>query len=164
MSLPRRIYVWHIIKETIPLIHPILNQWLDIYQHNIPTTSPLINAEEKWEKRKGDDLKSKDKDSNTGGTAGVHVEDTTTTEESIAPSRGASIGTHVLETNQQSFRLLRTVDDILGAHPMDGNEFWGNTNPGDVSIDTANSKEIMVESHITELHTHKHKEPVPPEL
>ena len=33
----------------MPLIHPISNKWLDIYQHNIPTTSPLINTEKKME-------------------------------------------------------------------------------------------------------------------
>ena len=31
-------------QGTIPLVHPISNQWLDIYQHNMPTTSPLINV------------------------------------------------------------------------------------------------------------------------
>ena len=37
-------------------------------------------------KGKRDDPKSKDKDSNTGGTAGAHVEDTTTIENTKAPS------------------------------------------------------------------------------
>ena len=32
----------------------------------------------KKDKKKGDDLKSKDKDSNTGGPAGAHIGDTTT--------------------------------------------------------------------------------------
>ena len=36
--------------------------------------------------------KSEDKDSNTAGTVGAHVEDTPPTEESIAPSGEASIG------------------------------------------------------------------------
>ena len=36
--------------------------------------------------------------------------------------------------------------------------------PGDVSIDTANSKEIMVVSYITEQNTHKYQGPIPPEL
>ena len=49
MKLLRRIYVWHVLKETIPLIHLILKQWLDICQHNIPTTRPLINVEAKRE-------------------------------------------------------------------------------------------------------------------
>ena len=37
---------------------------------------------------------------------------------------------------------------------MNNDDFWGNANPIDVSIDTANSEEMMVGSHITELHTH----------
>ena len=47
---------------------------------------------------------------------------------------------------------------------MNDDDFWGSTNPSDVSIGTTNSDEIMAESHITELHTHKCEEPVPPEL
>ena len=47
---------------------------------------------------------------------------------------------------------------------MNDDDFWGGTNPNDVSIDTTNSEEMMVGSHITELHTHKYEEPVPPEL
>ena len=49
---------------------------------------------------------------------------------------------------------------------MNDNDFWGGTNPGDVSIDTTNSEEMMAGSHIIELHTHTHKykESVPPEL
>ena len=63
-----------------------------------------------------------------------------------------------LETNEQSSPLSRTVEEILGAHPMNDDDFWGGTNPGDVSIDTTNSKEMMVGSHITDLHTHEYKE------
>ena len=58
-------------------------------------------GDKKWDKRKGDELKVEDKDSNTGDTFGAHVEDITTTEESTAPSRGPSIGAHVSETNVQ---------------------------------------------------------------
>ena len=47
---------------------------------------------------------------------------------------------------------------------MSDDKFWGGTNPGDVSIDTVNSKTMMTGSHITELHTHKCEEPVPPKL
>ena len=97
-------------------------------------------------------------------TTGAHVEDTTITKESIPPSRGASIGAHVLETNQESSRPSSTVDGILGAHPMDGDEFLGNNNPGDVSIDTANRKEMMIGSHITKQHTCVYKGPNQPEL
>ena len=126
----------------------------------------LINAKTKKEiKKKGDDSKSEDKDSNTGSTAGAHVEDTTTTEESTAPSRAPSIGAHVSETNVQLFRSPRTMEEILGAHLMnDDDDFWGITNPTGVLIDTANSEEMMVGSHITEFHTHKHEEPVTTEL
>ena len=46
-------------------------------------------------KEKGGDPKSEDKDSNTGGTAGAHVEDTTTNEDTTAPSGGAYLGAHV---------------------------------------------------------------------
>ena len=80
------------------------------------------------------------------------------------PSGGASIDAHVSETNVQSSRPSRTVEKILGAHPMNDDDFWGDTNPSDVSIDTTNSEEMMAGSHITELHTHKYEEPVPPEL
>ena len=113
---------------------------------------------------KGDDPKSKDKDSNTGDTVGTHVRDGAPTEESTAPSGGASIGAQVLETNVQSSRPSRTVEEILGAHPMNDDDFLGNTNSSDVSVDTTNSKEMMAGSNITELHTHRYKEPVPPEL
>ena len=103
-----------------------------------------------------------DKDSNTGDTVGAYVGDTTTTEESTTPSGGASIGNHLSETNVQSSRPSRTVKEILGAHPMNNDNFWGGTNPGDVSIDTTNSKEMMAGSHMTELYTHKYEESVPP--
>ena len=47
---------------------------------------------------------------------------------------------------------------------MNDDDFWGGTNPSDVSIDTANSRKMMAGSHIKEQHTHKYEEPVPPEL
>ena len=61
---------------------------------------------------------TEDKDSNTGGTAGAHVEDTTTNENTTAPSGGARLGAHVSETNQAPSRPSRTVEEILGAHPV----------------------------------------------
>ena len=51
------------------------------------------------------------------------------------------------------------VDEILGAHPVN-DDFWDNTNLTDVSIDTVNSEEQMVGSHVTKFHTHEDKEPV----
>ena len=126
------------------------------YPNNKPTNQRGGN---KGNKRKGDDPKSEDKDSNTGGTAGAHVEDTTTNEDTTAPSGGASLGAHVSETNQASSRQSRTVDEILGAHPVN-DDFWDNINPTNVSIDTANSEEKMVGSYITKLYTYKDKQSV----
>ena len=114
--------------------------------------------------KKGDRPKSEDKDNNTTGTAGAHIGDTTTPEDSILSSGGASIGAHVLEATGQSSRLTRSVKDILGAHPLGGDEVFGGTNPSDVSIDTANSKEVMAGSHITEQHRFKFRGSVQPEL
>ena len=85
------------------------------YPNNKP---PNQRGSKKRDKRKGDDPKSEDKDSNMGGTAGVNVENTTTTEDSIAPSGEASLGAHVSETNQVSSRPSRTGDEILGAHSV----------------------------------------------
>ena len=67
------------------------------YPNNKPTNQRGGN---KGNKRRGDNTKSKDKDSNMGGTAGAHVEDTTTNENTTTPSGGASLGAHVSETNQ----------------------------------------------------------------
>ena len=67
----------------------------------------------KGNKGKWDDSKFEDKDSNTGGTAGAHVEDTTTNKDTTAPSEGASLGTHVSETNQASSRSSRTINEML---------------------------------------------------
>ena len=89
-------------------------------------------------------------------TAGAHVWDTTTTEESTAPSGRDSIVTHILETSVQSSRLSRTMEEILGAYPMNDDNFWGGNNLGDVSIDTTNNEKMMARSHTTESHTHTH--------
>ena len=108
----------------------------------------------KGDKRKVDDSKFEDKDNNTGGTAGAHVENTTTNEDTTAPSKGASLGANVSKTNQALSHQSHTVDKIQGAHPVN-DDFWDNTNPTDVSIDTMNREEKMVGSHITKFHTHK---------
>ena len=47
-----------------------------------------------------------------------------------------------------------SVEDILGVQPI-GDDIWGGTNPNYVSIDAANSKEVMKGSYITEYHTFK---------
>ena len=96
-------------------------------------------GDKKEDKQKGDESKSEDKDSNTGGTAGAHVENTTTTEESTVSNSAPNIGACMSEINVQLSISPCTVEEILGAHPIDDDDFWGNTNPTDVSIDTANS-------------------------
>ena len=49
-------------------------------------------------------------DNITGGSAGAHIEDTTTNENTTAPSGGASLGAHVSETSQATSRPSRTVE------------------------------------------------------
>ena len=126
------------------------------YPNNKPNNQ---RGDNKGNKRKVDDTKSKGKDSNACGTAGVHVEDTTTNEGTTAPSGGASLGAHVSATNKASSRQSRMADEILSRHPVN-NDFWDNNNPADMSIDTVNSKEKMAGSHITKFHTYEDKQPV----
>ena len=57
------------------------------YPNNKPTNQ---SGGKKGDKRKGEDSKPEEKDSNTGGTAGVQVEDTTTNEDSTVPSEKRS--------------------------------------------------------------------------
>ena len=99
--------------------------------------------------KEGDNSKSEDKDNDAIGTAGSHVGDITTPEDLTASSRGASIGAHILETNGKLSCPARSVEEILGAYPIN-NDLWVRSNPSDVSIDIANSKEVMTGSHITE--------------
>ena len=122
---------------------------------NIKSSNQRRNKE-----KKADDPKSKDKDNATTGTAGAHVEDNTTNEDTTAPSGEANPGAHVSETNQTTPPISRTVEQILGAYPID-DDFWENTNPTDVSIDTVNSEEQMAGSHITKFHTPEDKEITP---
>ena len=89
----------------------------------------LFNQQQKT--KKADDPKSEDKDNPTSGTAGAHVEDSTTNEDTTAPSGEASLGDHISETSQAISPPQRTVEDILGAQPVD-DTFRENTNPTDV--------------------------------
>ena len=75
---------------------------------------------------------SEGKDSITGNNASAHVEDTTITEKSTPSNGTPSIGAQVSEINIQPPNSLRTVEVIMGAHPVDNGNFWGNTNPTDV--------------------------------
>ena len=63
-----------------------------LYPNNKPTNQ---RGDKKEDKRKGDDSKSEDKDSNTGDTADAHVEATTTNEDPTTPNGGTSLGTHI---------------------------------------------------------------------
>ena len=82
------------------------------YPNNKPANQRNGKKEDKHE---GFDPKSEVKDNNMSDTAGTHVGDITTTEESTAPSVGASIGALVLETNKQfscpscSVKLFRST-------------------------------------------------------
>ena len=149
-------------NTTYPINIEVMARYLSTqYSKNKPTNQ---RGGKKGDKKKGDKSKSEDKDSNMGGTIGVHVEDTTTTEESTVPNGAPSIGAHVSDTNVQLSNSTRTVEEILGAHLTGEDDFWGNTNPTDLSIDTANSEEMMAGSHITEFHSSKQEEPVIIEL
>ena len=55
------------------------------------------------------------------------------------------------------------MEEILGTHSMNDDNFWVGTNLGDVFIDTMNSEEMMTGSHITESHSQNYKESVPPD-
>ena len=99
--------------------------------------------------KKGDDSKYEDSNSTTTGTTGVHVGEVTTPQDATAPSKGSSIGAHVSEIAEPVFLLAQSVEELLAAHPVD-DVIWSHTNPSDVSIDTANSAEIMTGIHITE--------------
>ena len=120
-----------------------------------PNNKPSNQGKNK--QRKGDDSKFEDKDYIMGGTYGENVEDTTTNEETTAPSGGASLGAHISETSQATSRPSRTIEEIVGAHLID-DTFWNNTNPADVSVDTVDSEEQMAGSHITELDTPENKQ------
>ena len=65
-----------------------------------PNNKPANQSNDKeGDKNMVDGPTFEDKDSNTVDTAGVHVGNTTTTEESTTPSGGASISGHVWKTN-----------------------------------------------------------------
>ena len=146
-------------------IHLQSKQWLNIYQHNIPTRTLHINTKIKRgvKTEKGDNLKCEDKGNNFTGTAGVHVGDTTTLEKSTASSRGVSLGAHISEATGPSSQPTHSVKTILGARPI-CDDLWGRTNPSGVSIVTTNSKEGMTGSHIMKEHIVKFQGSIQPEL
>ena len=98
--------------------------------------------------KKGDNSKSEDKDSTTTGTTCAHIGEVTTPQDSTTPSDGSSIGAHVSEFTELAFCPAQSVEELLAVHPVD-DATWSHTNPSDMSIDTANSAEIIAGIHIT---------------
>ena len=118
------------------------------YPNKNPGHQPNGRTEDKNGK-KGDDLKPEDKDNNATGTVGAHVGDVTTPEDSTAPSSEFSIGTQVSEVTKRLSWPTQSIEDLLEAYFID-DAIWGGTNPCDMSVDTANSKEVMAGSHTME--------------
>ena len=115
-------YVWPIHKEIKKLIHSKSKQRLDICQRNTPTMTQVINARVKMgdiKGKKGGDPNSKDKDNNATVTAGAHVGDIKTPEDSTAPSSGPNLGAYVSETTKQPSWSTQSVEDLLRAHSID---------------------------------------------
>ena len=56
-------------------------------------------------------------------TLQVHTLKILLQKKSTASSRGASIGAHILKTNEQSSHPSRTVEKSLGAQPMNDDDF-----------------------------------------
>ena len=96
----------------------------------------------------------------TSGTAGAHVGETATPKDTTVPSKEGSIGAHVSETSQRPFCPARSVEELLAAHPVD-DAIWSNSNPTDVSIDTAHSAEFLAGSHFTENFTYAFEKSYP---
>ena len=97
----------------------------------------------------GDDSRSEDSNTTTTGTAGAHIEEVTPPQDSTAPSKGSSIGANISEITEPAFCPARSVEELLAAHLVN-DAIWRVTNPSDVSIDTANSAELIAGIHITE--------------
>ena len=93
----------------------------------------------------------------------MHAGEVTTSEDSTAPSDRSSIGAHVSEVAKHKFWPALSVEDLLGAHPIN-DAIWGRTDPSDVSIDTVNSADIMTCSHIREEQTFIFRRSDPHEL
>ena len=157
--MPRRIYAWPNFQGNYTAYPPNIEAagWYlsTHYSNNKPPNQHGCNKGNK----KGDDPKPEDKDNITGGTAGTHVEDTTTNKDTTAPSGRASLGAHVSKTSQAISRPSPTVEEILGAYPIDDN-FLDNANPADVPVDTVNSEEQIAGSHITKFYTHEDEQPL----
>ena len=79
---------------------PNINSIAQYLSTQYPNNKPINQSNsKKGDKNDEDDPKSKEEDSNTRDTAGVHIGVSATTEESNAPSREANIGSK-LDSNK----------------------------------------------------------------
>ena len=62
---------------------------------------------------------------------------------------GLLFGAYVAEIAKHNLRLVRSVEELLAAHPID-DDIWDYTDPCDVSIDTTDNAEIIASSHTIE--------------
>ena len=134
-------------KSAYPVSTESMARYLST-QYNTKSINHPRNRKGEQNGKKGDKSKSEDKDNSNTGTVGAHIGIVTTLQDSIAPSNVSSIGTHVSEVAKPEFWPARTVEELLVAHPIN-DAIWSCTNPGDVSIDSVNSTEILAGSHIT---------------
>ena len=73
-------------------------------------------GEYKW--KEGGDPKSKDKNNDATGTAGVNIGDVTKSEDSNALSGGGGIGAHFSEAIEQLSWPTRSVENLFAAHSI----------------------------------------------
>ena len=135
-------------KTAYPVTAESMARYL-LTQYNNKVPNNPRNKRGDRNSKKGDDAKSEDSNTSTTGTAGAHVGQVTTPQDSTAPGEGAVIGAHVSEIAQLAFRPARSVEELLAAHPVD-DAIWSHSNPSYVSIDTANSTELIAGIHIME--------------
>ena len=115
--------------------------------YNIKSVNNPRNKKGDKNRKKGDENKSENKNDNNTGTAGAHVGETTTPQDSSASSNGSSIGTHVSEVAKPSSWLTWSIQDILATHAIN-DPIWDFTNAYNFSTDTINSAEALAGSHI----------------
>ena len=98
----------------------MLSQWQDTCCLCIPSKASIILATKRGVKngKKGDELKSEDKDNNNTGTAGTHVGESTMPQDLNAPSDGSRIGAHVSKVNEPNTRPTQSVKEILATHAI----------------------------------------------
>ena len=120
-----------------------------LLQYNIKNVNNPWDKKGDKNRRKGNKSKSEDEDNNNTGTAGAHVGEITTPQDSSTPSNGSSIGAHVSDVVKPDIRLAQSVQKILATHVIN-DPIWDRTDACEVSIDTVNSVEALACSHVVE--------------